>query len=136
MTSTIEARRTNDLTTTITHDVGDLDLTVITLLDGADEIGSVTLIDCGPAGMWIDSIYVDPDHRGGGLGYRLFDQAMEMCDGRDVGLAVGPHERRSRPATNGLNAGKLRAWYARWGFVEDNGPDNAMHRPALIAAAA
>lgn len=65
--------------------------------------------------MWIDTIKVDPEHRGNGHGTRLLSLVLALHPARTAGL--------SAPTS------ALAAWYAQSGF-RSAGPDGTMHRPA------
>lgn len=79
-------------------------------------------------GVCLNSVFVNPSHRGRGLGSRYMKQFLAIIDqhGGEVFVAVEPFGLH-----NGLTEGQLRMWYSRLGFQlrgKDRDP-NYMWRP-------
>ncbi|MEI8019255.1 MAG: GNAT family N-acetyltransferase [Schlesneria sp.] len=87
---------------------------VLAARDGDQVIGMVSLLftvstaEGGPV-CWLEDMVVRPDRRGGGLGSRLLQIAIEYA--RSHGFA------RITLLTDQLNAGAIR-FYGRHGFIE------------------
>lgn len=95
-------------------DLDDNEGRIALAVDGC-EVGYLLFIDLADAGVWIDTINVDPEHRGNGHGTRLLSLVLALHPARTAGL-VAP-------------TSALAAWYSRAGFLPA-GPDGTMRWPA------
>lgn len=83
-------------------------------------VARVNTIDCDTH-LWIEHVYVQPEHRGHGHGRRLIEVLLDRHAGRQFALCASPFEwcaggARTRP---GLSSEELSRWYARLGFRYD-----------------
>ncbi|MGZ3140422.1 GNAT family N-acetyltransferase [Lentzea chajnantorensis] len=87
------------------------------LLHAGQVVATVNTIDCHVR-LWVERVYVTPEHRGKGHGRQLMEAVFARNPGRTFALACSPLE-RGRVGRPALSRVELRKWYERLGFSHD-----------------